>query len=163
MVGITRHGNGWRAQVARRGERRSKAFATTRGAQDWAVRQEHLIMNASVIAADQAFGMLLDRDAQEVSPTKRGERWEVVRPKRLGRDDLAKVRLSALPPSASRTGATAGCLTWRRCRSTANCHCGALCASSRAVNWGCCNRTRCGTSAARRTLNRATACQRMMR
>ncbi|RAP42835.1 integrase [Rhodovulum viride] len=98
MASITRHGNGWRAQVARRGERRSRVFATKREAQDWAARQEHLIMNASVIAADQVFGALLDRYAQEVSPTKRGERWEVVRLKRLRRDDLAKVRLSALTP-----------------------------------------------------------------
>ncbi|MCE8472055.1 hypothetical protein LZ189_23965, partial [Rhodovulum sulfidophilum] len=44
-----------------------------------AARQEHLIMNASVIAADQAFGALLKRYVREASPTKRGERWELVR------------------------------------------------------------------------------------
>lgn len=98
MASITRHGNGSRAQVARRGERRSKVFATKREARDWAARHELLIMNASVIAADQAFGALLDRYAREVSMTMGGGN--------AARSDPAVHRGLARPPAA-RCGAGA--------------------------------------------------------
>ncbi|RXJ70679.1 integrase [Veronia nyctiphanis] len=37
-----------------------------------------------------------ERYAMEVSPTKRGERWEIIRLNKLGRTDLAKIQLSEL-------------------------------------------------------------------
>lgn len=96
MASISRHKNGWRAQVARQGVRRSKIFPTKQEARDWAARQEHLILNGARMAAAQPFADVLERYAREVSPGKRGERWERIRLAKLARDDLGKVSLRDL-------------------------------------------------------------------
>ncbi|MBL3560981.1 tyrosine-type recombinase/integrase [Rhodovulum sulfidophilum] len=96
VASITRYKAGWRAQVARDGIRRSKVFETKREAQDWAARQEYLIKNAEKEASAQPFGDVLIRYAREVSPTKRGERWEVLRLKSIAADRLGQVRLRDL-------------------------------------------------------------------
>ena len=96
MASIVKHGKGYRALVARKGIRRTKVFATRTEAKDWASRQEYLILNADKVAAEGTFGELLDRYAREVSPSKRGARWEVLRLAKIGRDKIAKVRLGDL-------------------------------------------------------------------
>lgn len=89
---------GWRAEVYRRGVRKSEsAFKTKAAAVAWAGRVEADIMagvrgeipNITVQA-------LLDRYSREVSPHKKGQRWEVIRLEALGRDRLASVRLRDL-------------------------------------------------------------------
>ncbi|HCO91065.1 MAG TPA: site-specific integrase [Alphaproteobacteria bacterium] len=89
MASIQKHTKGWRAQVDRKGVRRSKVLPTKREAQDWAARQEWEISNGSAAASRQKFGDVLTRYAREVSSTKRGERWEVIRLTRLQGDDIA--------------------------------------------------------------------------
>ncbi len=96
MASITKHRNGWRAQVARRGVRRSKLLPTKGEARDWAARQEWLILNAERAAADTPLSDVLARYAREVSPGKRGHRWEVYRIERLRQDKLAKLRLGEI-------------------------------------------------------------------
>ena len=96
MASITKHSKGWRAQVARRGQRTSKVFATKSEAKDWAARQEYLILNASAIRSATAFGDVLDRYAREVSTTKRGARWEILRIERFRKEPIAKVPISDL-------------------------------------------------------------------
>ncbi len=39
---------------------------------------------------------VFNRYANEVSPTRRGERWEVIRLKKLARDDLAKLVIASI-------------------------------------------------------------------
>ena len=96
VASIRKHGKGWRAEVARQGRRQSKVFGSKREAQDWAARAEHLILNGDKVAAAMVFGDVLDRYAKEVSPGKRGERWEVVRLEKIKRDPIARVRLGDL-------------------------------------------------------------------
>lgn len=96
MASISRHGNQWRAQIARRGIRKSKVLPTKRAAQDWAARQEYLIEHSEEVARGQPLGDVLDRYAREVSPTKRGARWEIVRLEKLKRDPLASIRVGDL-------------------------------------------------------------------
>lgn len=96
MASIRKHGKGWRAEVARNGRRQSKVFGSKREATDWAARAEYLILNGDKVAAALAFGDVLDRYAREVSPTKRGERWEVVRLEKIARDPIARVRMGDL-------------------------------------------------------------------
>lgn len=96
MASIQKHSRGWRAQVAKRGVRKSKVLPTKRAAQDWASRQEYLIENSEAIAKTQTFGEVMDRYAREVSPTKRGERWEQIRLARIARDPVAKVRIGEM-------------------------------------------------------------------
>lgn len=97
MASFIRHKDGWRALVARQGIRKSKVFTTKRAAQDWAARQEWLILNGDKAAAAMTFGELLDRYAREVSPKKRGHPEELLRIERLQREDaIASVRLGDL-------------------------------------------------------------------
>lgn len=98
MASISRHKTGWRAQVERKGKRCSKVLPTKREATDWAARQEYLIDNPDGVAAATTFGEVMDRYSREVSTTKRGERWEVVRLAKFCRDPVAMVPIQALTP-----------------------------------------------------------------
>lgn len=89
---------GWRAEVFRRGVRKSiSAFKTKAAAVAWAGRTEAEIMagvrgevpNLTVLA-------LFKRYEKEVSEHKKGKRWEVTRLGLMGRDRLAQVRLREL-------------------------------------------------------------------
>lgn len=96
MASIRKHGKAWRAEVSRAGKRRSKVLPTKREAQDWAARQEYLLNNEDRAASAQPFRDVLDRYAREVSPTRRGARWEVLRLNRMAGDPLGAVRLCDL-------------------------------------------------------------------
>lgn len=86
----------WQAQVARSGARLSKAFDTRQNAKDWAARQEYLIMNPPPIGSNVTFGEVFDRYAREVSPHRKGERWEIVRLRRFTRDEIANLTMADL-------------------------------------------------------------------
>lgn len=90
---------GFRAEVARQGVRKSKVFPTKTAAKEWAARQEHIILHGDEIAAGGSFGDMLDRYAREVSTTKRGGPWEIVRIEKLRRDPIAERRLADLKPA----------------------------------------------------------------
>lgn len=89
-------GNRWRAEVARQGVRKSKVFDSKQAAREWAAREEYLILNAAPIASKALFRDVLDRYAREVSPRKRGERWEVLRLGRLQKDQIAALPMADL-------------------------------------------------------------------
>ena len=99
MASITRHRAGWRAQVSRAGQRRSKVFATKREAQDWAAQQEYLIRHAATIASSVPFSDVMRRYAREVSPGKRGVRFEQLRLEALAADPVGAIRLADLRPA----------------------------------------------------------------
>ena len=101
MASITPHAGGWRAQVARKGIRKSKVLPTKAAAMAWAVDVEREIERAGAgLVPDKSFADLLLRYRDEVSIHKRGARWETLRLDRLiARDALALVRLSALGPA----------------------------------------------------------------
>lgn len=99
MASIRKDGNRFRAFVARKGKRLSKTFATKTEAKDWAAHQEWLILNAEAVQSKLPFGDLLDRYAREVSPAKRGARWEMLRIERFREDDIAKIAISDLRPA----------------------------------------------------------------
>lgn len=87
----------WQAQVARQGVRKSKTFPTKYEARDWAARQEHIITTKpKKVFHEKTFGELLDRYGREVSITKRGARWEIIRIKALQRDEISQKRLKDL-------------------------------------------------------------------
>lgn len=97
MASFRRYGEGWRAEVFRRGVRDSQTFASKGAAVAWAGHREAEIMaghrgeipNLTVLA-------LLERYEREVSAHKKGKRWEVIRLRAIGRDRLAAVRLRQL-------------------------------------------------------------------
>lgn len=96
MASFRKLKSGYRAEVARNGVRKSKVFPTKQAAKDWAARVEYEVLNGDKIAAKLPLGELFQRYVIEVSPAKRGHRWEVVRLEKLGRDEIAKIRLEDL-------------------------------------------------------------------
>lgn len=91
-------GGRWRAEVARAGIRKSKVFDSKQSAKDWAARQEYLIVNESDAVSSVIFGEVLNRYANEVSPKKRGERWEILRLRRFRQDSFASLPVASLKP-----------------------------------------------------------------
>ena len=87
MATVTKRGKFWRARIRRNGVDLNKTFDTKRDAEDWGLAEE-----ARLIAADarKPAGVtckdLFARYAEEVSPLKRGGRWEVIRLLALSRD-----------------------------------------------------------------------------
>jgi integrase len=73
----------WRAEVSRKGHRASKVFITKQEAKDWAARKEFTVARATVEDDPITFGEVMNRYSEEVSSTKRGERWEVIRLKKF--------------------------------------------------------------------------------
>lgn len=97
MAHFVRHGEGWRAQVARRGVRKSATFPSKGAAVVWAGKIEAEIMAGHRgEVPDLPVSDLLKRYKREVSIHKKGRRWEEVRLDALERDRLAKVRLRHL-------------------------------------------------------------------
>lgn len=90
MASISPHKQGYRAQVYVQGVRDSKIFRTKREADAWASARETEIRAEASKPAGQRHTL---RDAfakyrEEVSPTKRGKRWEELRLKAFERDAL---------------------------------------------------------------------------
>ena len=109
MASFQKRSGSWRAVVRLRGApAMSATFSTKAEAQAWAARTETAVRDGKAgRIPDKCFGDLLLRYRDEVSATKRGERWERVRIERLvlGRDSvrdavpadaLARVRLADL-------------------------------------------------------------------
>lgn len=89
----------WRAFVARQGKRKSKSFPTKQAAKDWAARQEYLILNSEETVNKTPFREVLNRYANEVSPRKRGELWEVARLKRFCNEAISQIAIQDLTSS----------------------------------------------------------------
>ncbi len=71
---------GWRAEVCKRGVRKSRAFTTKAAAQAWATKLEAEIdAGYRGEPVRKSLREALEKYRDEISPTKRGERWEVVR------------------------------------------------------------------------------------
>ena len=58
-----------------------------------------MILNAKPTGQTTTFGEVLDRYAREVSPRKRGERWETLRLARMQRDNFASIKMADLRAS----------------------------------------------------------------
>jgi integrase len=100
MATFRKRGNNWRAEVSKRGIRKSRTFHTKARAVAWATKLENDILDGVYgTAENKTFGELLQRYEVEVSKQKKGYRWEA---KRIGlflRDPLADVRLEDLSAS----------------------------------------------------------------
>jgi integrase len=87
----------WQVQIFRRGVRRSATFDKKGAAVAWAGNAEsEIIAGTHRSVPDKTFGDLLRRYKDDITPTKRGARWEAVRITLLLRDPIAKERLRNL-------------------------------------------------------------------
>lgn len=107
MASYRKRGGAWRVEIARQGIRKSASFDTKAEAVAWATQEEAAIASgrAGQIPA-KSFGDLLAKYRDEVSPAKRGERWERLRIDRIitsregaPADPLAAVALRDLDSS----------------------------------------------------------------
>lgn len=99
MASFRKHGSGWRAEVCVKGRRKSRVFDTKSRARVWAEAEEKRLSGWLDPAADsKTLGDAFRKYADEVSPTKKGERWEKVRLKRLEKDRIAQITLQLLSP-----------------------------------------------------------------
>ncbi|MDR2880890.1 MAG: site-specific integrase [Azoarcus sp.] len=97
MASIQKIGSVWKAQVAKRGVRRSARFETKAQAVAWATTLEaELDATHHGHIPDRTFGELLARYGEDVSVAKHGARREQVCVARMLRDPLAKVKLKDL-------------------------------------------------------------------
>lgn len=96
MASIRRRGNTWRVELYKGGVRESSTFATKQQAAAWALQREAELIGARL--PEHTVQDALQRYAREVSPKKKGERWEILRLRLLERDRIAAVRLPALRP-----------------------------------------------------------------
>lgn len=113
VASITRHNDRWRAQVFRGGIRRSKVFCSTADARSWAAAEELKLERGDADSA-VTLGDVFDRYAREVSDSKRGARWEIIRLAALGRDRIARIAMRESRTQISRIGAIAGSSRSRR-------------------------------------------------
>lgn len=81
MASITKTPKGYRAHVCVDGKRASSTFRTAREANAWAARREaELLTEKTPLPGERIpFREVLERYQAEVSTTKRGKRWEVLR------------------------------------------------------------------------------------
>lgn len=104
MASITKTASGYRAQVYVRGVRDSQSFRTKREADAWAsARETELRADAGKLPAQRhTLRDALRRYAAEVSPGKRGRRWEELRLDAFERDAMLPVGspLGSIEPDA---------------------------------------------------------------
>jgi len=87
----------WQAQIEKRGIRKSESFKSKTAAKQWAAKVDgHIDSGEREIPNDLTVADLLKRYQKEVTPSKKGKRWEDIRLEALGRDLLASVRLTHL-------------------------------------------------------------------
>ena len=80
MASFRKRGSSWTVVVRRKDIMKSATFRTKARAELWAAAQElDIAEGISGAIPNKTFGGLLQRYAKEVSSTKRGERWEIVR------------------------------------------------------------------------------------
>jgi integrase len=79
MASIQKTAKGYRAQISIKGIRDSKVFPTKREAVDWANRRELELRDDRPAGDTHSLRDAMRKYANEVSPHKRGERWEQVR------------------------------------------------------------------------------------
>lgn len=95
-----KRGSSWRAIIRRKGDNISKSFPTKAEAIAWAASEEaDIVSGKNGTIPNKTFGDLLDRYAKEVSPTKRGERWEQIRIELFKTYPIAQVNLRELNSS----------------------------------------------------------------
>jgi len=96
MASFRRIGKKWQAEVRIKGKAARKTFMSKIEAQSWAVEKEKEFGRGHDIIHGKTLGNAFDRYAREVSPTKKGARWEIIRLEKLQRLRLANIQMNIL-------------------------------------------------------------------
>lgn len=94
MASIRKTKTGYRAEVCVNGVRDSGTFDTSREAKAWAsMRETDLRNNSGNPSGNLRVSDLLDRYEREVSPSKRGARWETLRLRAMSELPIGSMRV----------------------------------------------------------------------
>lgn len=93
MASIRKNGKKWLAEVRTKGIYKSKTFATKQEAQNWALRLEQQVGKHPEAKVSATLREAMQRYAKEISPTRKGARWEAIRLKKLERDPVSDICL----------------------------------------------------------------------
>lgn len=96
MASIQKRGEKWVAEVRTKGRYISKTHTSKVAARDWAWEQERKVGRVEGIMLGKTLTQALQRYAIEVSPAKKGARWEMIRLEKLQRDNLANFPMSSI-------------------------------------------------------------------
>lgn len=88
MSSIKPYRDGYRVQLSVKGQRDSDTFPNKKSAQLWAAQRTIEMQNASEGKTGnfKSVNDALQRYAEEISPSHKGERWEIVRLEKMGRE-----------------------------------------------------------------------------
>lgn len=95
-MSITKRGKSWRSSIMVAGVRYTGTFDTKRQAERWENEKRGELNNNIKRPTGATMGDLLDRYAREVSPSKKGSRWEQIRISAFLKTDLADLPLHSL-------------------------------------------------------------------
>lgn len=80
MATINKRGKSYYVQIRKKGVTKYATFPTKSQAQNWANKIEYEIINGIYgTESEKTFADAIERYAKEVSTTKKGERWEIIR------------------------------------------------------------------------------------
>jgi integrase len=98
MATFRKRGKSIRVEVSKKGIRQSATFDTITQAREWAALTESTIIESKStdIVSNKTVSDAFERYAEEVSPNKKGARWEIIRLNALQKYPLASVLLSDL-------------------------------------------------------------------
>lgn len=99
MATFRKRGTSWRCEVSKNGIRKSGTFDTKGQARDWAARIEAEITQGRHGGVSASLGEAFKRYSDQVSPTKKGGRWERIRLNLLQGYPLASVQMRKLDAS----------------------------------------------------------------
>jgi len=97
MASYRKRGKIWRAELYRDGQRESASFPTKAEAVAWATQREQELIGGQL--PESTVKQALRRYAREVSPTHKGEQWEIARLGLMERDPIALLRMDRLKAS----------------------------------------------------------------
>lgn len=84
----------WVCEIVIKGKRKSKRFDSKLKAKAWAAQAEHELRSLSEgVSEHHTFGDLFDRYADEVSGSKKGAHWEIIRLKKFKTYDISSIKL----------------------------------------------------------------------
>lgn len=96
MATYKKRGKRWTATVRVKGRSKSKTFDTKLEGKNWAHEVEAVLRRDGDLVQGMTLGDAFIKYANEISPTKKGERWEVLRLNKLLRDPISLIQLTAL-------------------------------------------------------------------
>lgn len=96
MGTVRKRGETWRAEVRLQGHSDSRTFSTRAAADAWVREREREIRDGLYAPVRHTVAQALDRYREEVTPGKRGRRWEEYRLQALAREPWAAKRIADL-------------------------------------------------------------------